>query len=55
MMANTLPLQVNIKVDAGPWKEAWGRAFSFVDYWLDPESDYDMVLAVERAYGVTHE
>ncbi|MEU9605481.1 hypothetical protein [Streptomyces sp. NPDC048057] len=36
------------------WAEVWDIALAFAAYFGDPESDYDLILAVEEHLGVTH-
>ncbi|WP_420312529.1 DUF7215 family protein [Streptomyces sp. YS-B37] len=39
--------------EPGVYEAAWDEAFAFAAFFEDPESDLDLILAVEEALGVT--
>lgn len=36
------------------WAAVWDMSLAFAAYFEDPDSDYDLILAVEEALEVTH-
>lgn len=36
------------------WADVWDIALAFAAFFEDPESDYDLILAVEELLEVTH-